>query len=77
MLADAMTGSSPTTTSRCWPISVGPTETGLTASIRLTDDHLAPAAARRFSRATLIDWVVPHDAIDTPELCVSELVTTR
>jgi anti-sigma regulatory factor (Ser/Thr protein kinase) len=47
---------------------------GFIASIRLTNDHLAPAAARLFIRATLTDGA-SRTTPSTAELCVSELVT--
>jgi serine phosphatase RsbU (regulator of sigma subunit)/anti-sigma regulatory factor (Ser/Thr protein kinase) len=51
-----------------------PAET-LTAGVELPGDTTASSRARRFVRSTLEAWAVDGDAVDTAELCVSELVT--
>lgn len=47
----------------------------LTESVQLPGDATASGRARRFLRATLEEWGLDADTVDTAELCVSELVT--
>ncbi len=47
----------------------------LAASVELPGDPTASGRARRFLRATLEEWGLDADTVDTAELCVSELVT--
>ncbi len=44
-------------------------------ALQLPADPSAAGLARRFVAATLRDWDVAEDIVDTSELCVSELVT--
>jgi anti-sigma regulatory factor (Ser/Thr protein kinase) len=48
---------------------------GRQAAHRLDNEPTAPGLARRFLRRLLNDWDVDDDAVETAQLCVSELVT--
>ncbi|MGZ4446951.1 MAG: ATP-binding protein [Nocardioides sp.] len=48
---------------------------GRRASVLLEGDPRAPGGARRFLRETLAAWEVGGDAVETAQLCLSELVT--
>ncbi len=52
-----------------------PAAAGDAATMELTNDDRAPAAARHFLRERLRSWGVTGEAAVTAELCVSELVT--
>jgi anti-sigma regulatory factor (Ser/Thr protein kinase) len=81
MLADAMTGPFTDDDVTLLAVSVGaadnrgsPPPSGSPTTISLPRPRVG-SSARRLIRATLTDWAVPHDTMDTAELCVSELVT--
>ena len=75
LLADELTGPLTDDDVTLLAVAAGSSSAPMTASTVLSADHQAPGQARRFLRATLVDWSVADDSIDTAELCVSELVT--
>ncbi|GAB3760331.1 hypothetical protein GCM10027600_00150 [Nocardioides ginsengisegetis] len=48
---------------------------GERVAVLLESDPRAPGAARRFLREALAGWGIDDDAVDTAQLCLSELVT--
>jgi anti-sigma regulatory factor (Ser/Thr protein kinase) len=48
---------------------------GQRAGVLLESDPRAPGAARRFLRERLAGWGVEEDAVETAQLCLSELAT--
>jgi anti-sigma regulatory factor (Ser/Thr protein kinase) len=49
--------------------------TGRRAVVLLENDLRAPGAARRFLRERLVEWGVGEDAVETAQLCLSEVAT--